>query len=270
MELENLRQQEPGSNDPFQGNRWFRIAVIALSALAVLGVLIFLLIFLGFCAPNRQTTANPTPKPPATAVVVVVTETAAVAASPTAAPATATLVLAPTSTQVVNAQPTTAAATATQAAAQPTSAPATPTNIVAPQTRAALATRTTDAAERPGPLGRLYVGALHYDPPNPVRNEPVNFSVTVLNLTGQEQNYPLCIEIFLPDKEKPLGTTDCNVVTVPTGASQVPVGFWIGTGIKQCIQLRARAVMKEQGGEARVPLTTQRGEELWTDFGVCP
>ena len=92
----------------------------------------------------------------------------------------------------------------------------------------------------------------------------------MLNRTGKEQNYPLCVEVYLPDKEKPLGTTDCNNVAIPTGVNQIPVGFWIGTGIKQCIELRARAVMKEQGGEARIPLTNLRGEQLWTNFGICP
>lgn len=266
MELENLRKQEPGGNDPFQGNRWFRIAIIVLGALAVIGVLIFLLIILGFCAPNRQASPPATPKPPATAVVIVETQ-----APPTAAPATATLVLAPTAseTTAANTQPTNAPPAATDTAAQPTVASATETNVAAQPTRGAIATQAADA-ERPGALGRLYIGALRYEPPNPVRNEPVNFFVTMLNRTGKEQNYPLCVEIYLPDKEKPLGTTDCNNVTIPVGANQIPVGFWIGTGIKQCIQLRARAVMREQGGEERIPLTNIQGEQLWTDFGVCP
>lgn len=269
MEIENLRKQEPGDNDPLQGNRWFRIAIIVLGALAVIGVLIFLLIILGFCAPNRETTPNPTARPPATAVVIVETQAPpTLMQEPTTAAPTATLVLGGPTTAPTNepaAQPTTAAP-ATDAAAQPTSAPAATTN--AQPTRAALATAV--AQERPGALGRLYIGALRYEPPYPVRNEPVNFYVTMLNRTGQEQNYPLCVEVYLPDKAKPLGTTDCNNVTIPNGASEVPVGFWIGTGIKQCIQMRARAVMKEQGGEARIPLTNLQGDELWTEFGVCP
>lgn len=276
MEIENLRKQEPGSNDPFQGNRWFRIAIIVLGALAVIGVLLFLLIILGFCAPNRIVTTNPTARPPATAVVIVETQAPPTPASQqvTAAPATATLVVggpttAPTSEPA--AQPTTAAPGATTAAAsdgaQPTTASPASEQPTA-SANASLLTRTP--AARPGPLGELYIGALRYDPPNPVRNDPVNFYVTMLNRTGKEQNYPLCVEIYLPDKAKPLGTTDCNNVTIPTGTSQVPVGFWIGTGIKQCVPFRARAVMREQGGEARIPLTDIRGDQLWTDFSVCP
>lgn len=257
MEIENLRKQEPEGGDPMQDNRWFRIAIIALGALAVIGVLIFLLIILGFCAPNRQTTPNPTALPPATAVVIVETQ-----APPTLVPqqATATLVLGGPTVAPTN-EP---AAPTTEATVQPTSA------LAAPPTQAAALRATNTPVERPGALGRLYVGALRYEPPYPVRNEPVNFYVTMLNRTGQEQNYPLCVEVYLPDKAKPLGTTDCNNVTIPNGASEVPVGFWIGTGIKQCISLRARAVMKEQGGEARVPLTNLQGAEVWTDFGVCP
>lgn len=276
MEIEKLRKQEPGNNDPFQGNRWFRIAIIVLGALAVIGVLLFLLIILGFCAPNRQTIPPATARPPATAVVIVETQAPPTAApqTVTAVPATATLVVGGPTTAPANqatAQPTTAApgvATATTGGEQPTTAS---TGGEQP-TQAAAATPllTRTPAPRPGPLGELYIGALRYDPPNPVRNEPVNFYVTMLNRTGKEQNYPLCIEIYLPDKARPLGTTDCNNVTIPTGAAEVPVGFWIGTGIKQCIQLRARAVMREQGGEARIPLTNTRGDELWTDFGVCP
>lgn len=263
MEIENLRKQDPGGNDPFQGNRWFRIAIIALGTLAVIGVLIFLLLILGFCAPNRQATPQSTAKPPATAVVIVETQ----APPPTVAPQpTATLVLgAPTVAPTNISAPATANALVTVAPAA-----ATATNAPAQPTRSAGVAATADSGERPGALGRLYVGALRYDPPNPVRNEPINFYVTMLNRTGQEQNYPLCVEVYLPDKEKPLGTTDCNNVAIPTGVNQIPVGFWIGTGIKQCIELRARAVMKEQGGEARIPLTNLRGEQLWTNFGICP
>lgn len=266
MEIENLRKQAPDGNDPLPGNRWFRIAIIILGALAVIGVLIFLLIILGFCAPNRQAVVNPTAPPPATAVVIIETQ-----APPTLAPATATLVISANSTTAAAdtpapVAPTVAPAATDNASTAPTlpaatgSAPAAPTRV-AP---------TADTGERPGALGRLYINALRYEPPYPVRNEPVNFYVTLLNRVGKEQNYPLCVEVYLPDKEKPLGTTDCNVVTIPTGVSEIPVGFWIGTGIKQCISLRARAVMREQGGEARIPLTNLRGNQVWTDFQICP
>jgi len=258
MEIENLRKQAPDGNDPLPGSRWFRIAIIILGALAVIGVLIFLLIILGFCAPNRQTAVNPTVPPPATAVVIIETQ-----APPTLAPATATLVISSNSTA---AAPTIAPAATDNATRAPT-LPAATDNASAPPTRAA---PTADTGERPGALGRLYITALRYEPSYPVRNEPVNFYITMLNRVGVEQNYPLCVEVYLPDKEKPLGTTDCNVVTIPTGVSEIPVGFWIGTGIKQCIPLRARAVMREQGGEARIPLTNLRGNQVWTDFQICP
>lgn len=277
MELENLRKQEPESGDPFRGNRMFRLAIIALGILAVVGVLIFLLLVLGFCAPNPQATTNPTPNAQPTAVVIVETQAppTVVAAQPTAVLATATLVMsAPTenATGAANAQPTAVSPTV---AAQPTSVPATAT---IPPTRAATVsggaktpTRAASGGEaNQGPFAGVYVAGLRYDPPRPVRNDPVNFYATIVNRTGKDQNYPLCAEVYLPDKAKPIGTTDCNMTTIVPGTSEIPIGFWIGTGIKQCIKFRARVVSREAGGEERLALTTDKGGELWTDFSVCP
>lgn len=272
MELENLREQKPESNDPFGGNRWFRIAVIALGALSVIGVLLFLLIFLGFCSPNRATPVNPTAQPPPTAVVIVETQAPpTVVAEPTTVSATATRVLEATVVAVetkVAEQPTAVLPT--------TAAPITPTlgitaTIAALPTRASTRPRPTiGPVLNVGPLAGMYVTGLRYEPSYPVRNNPVNFFATINNRTGKDQHYPLCAEIFVPDKPKPIGTTDCNLLTIPPGVSDIPIGFWIASGIKQCTQFRARVVMREQGGEERIPFVTEQGGEHWTDFGVCP
>jgi|GEM_PF-1461513 hypothetical protein len=275
MELENLRKQEPNSGDPFGGNRMFRIAIIVLGILAVVGVLIFLFIVLGFLGANRQVANNPTPAA-ATAVVIVETQAPPTAPEqPTAAPPTPTLVLnasTPSATTAANAQPTVILATPTAAVPQPTSASnsnAQPTQAGAASGSTRLPTAAGGGANQ-GPLAGLFVAALRYDPPRPVRNDPVNFYATFVNRTGKDQNYPVCAEVYLPDHKNPLGTTDCNLTTIVPGTAEVPVGFWIGTGIKQCIALRARVVMREKGGEERIPFTTVNGGELWTDFSVCP
>ncbi|MBI4674359.1 MAG: hypothetical protein HY741_22170 [Chloroflexi bacterium] len=275
MELEKLRAQEPESGDPFRGNRWFRIAIIALGVLAVIGVLVFLLLILGFCAPNRQA-ANPTPTIEATAVVIVVTQPPAtgVATEPTTASATATLVLAaPTLSATALAPATTVLPAATSPSTQPA---ATATSASAPPTQAGSTTSgrrlptPSITPPPPSPLTGLSIAGLRYEPPRPVRNDPVYFFATITNRTGQDQNYPVCADVFLPGRKNPLGTTDCNMVTMVPGTAEIPIGFWIGTGIKECIPLRARVVMREQGGELRIPFTTDKGAEFWIDLSVCP
>ena len=216
MELENLRQQKPEGSDPFGGNRWFRIAIIVLGALSVVGVLVFLLIFLGFCAPNRQA-ANATPQPSPTAVIISEPQASptAIAQQPTAAPSQPTAVM-PTATLVIS-PPTTAPTKA--AGSQATDAPATaataiPITVAATTqptvARATAANRipTIAAKIKQGPFAGLSVIKLRYAPDNPVRNDPVYFYATISNRTGKDQNYRMCAEIYLPGKEKPLGTTD--------------------------------------------------------------
>ncbi len=277
MELENLRAQQPEGGDPFRGNRWFRIAIIGLGALAVIGVLVFLLLILGFCSPNQV--ANLTPTIQATAVVLVATQPPAtnVAPQPTTAPATATLVVAapttsapaPSPTAVV--QATAALPTATVAASAATETTTNNATPVQGPTRnrpllTAIATRGGDM----GPLTGLFIAGLRYEPAQPVRNNPVTFYATVINRTAKDQNYPLCAEIFLPDGKKPIGTTNCDLRTIVPGRSEIPLGFWIPSGIKQCIPFRARAVLRESGGEKRLDFITENGAEQWIDFSVCP
>lgn len=270
MELENLRSQQPESGDPFRGNRWFRIAIIGLGALAVIGVLVFLLLILGFCNPNQA--ANLTPTPQATAVVIVATQPPATSAAPqpTAAPATATLVVAaptdsasPTSIAQATAVPPTA--TATTATASTNATPA-----QGPTPNRPLLTAIAKRGGDMGPLSGLYIAGLRYDPARPAPKDPVTFYATVVNRTGKDQNYPLCAEIFLSDGKKPIGTTNCDLRTIAPGRSEIPLGFWIPSGIKQCVPFRARAVLRESGGETRLDFITENGGEHWIDFSVCP
>jgi hypothetical protein len=51
----------------------------------------------------------------------------------------------------------------------------------------------------------------------------------------------------------------------------VLAGSWIASGIKECIPVRARAILREEGeGEVRWVFTTPSGAELWSNFQVCP
>jgi hypothetical protein len=122
-----------------------------------------------------------------------------------------------------------------------------------------------------GPLTGLYVTALRFDPTFPVKNTPIAFFATLVNTTGKAQHYPVCAEIFRPGEKKSFGISNCENMTLVPGTAEVFIGSWVATGIKECIPVRARVVLREQGQEdVRFVFTTTNGGELWTDFNMCP
>lgn len=118
-----------------------------------------------------------------------------------------------------------------------------------------------------GPLTGLYIAGLRFEPDHPVTNDGIKFYATLVNRSGKEQNYPVCAEIFHPDQPKRFGNTNCDTVTIPTGTNEVFIGQWVVTGVKECIPVRARVILQEQGG---LVFTTVNGGAFWTDFTVCP
>jgi hypothetical protein len=174
----------------------------------------------------------------------------------------------PAATEANVTNPTTVPTEApTSAAANPTAA--TSGNAAQP-TAAASNNKPAPSVDR-GPLTGLYVAGLRYEPAYPIRNDPVMFYATLINQTGKDQNYPVCAEIFRPGAGKSFGITNCDTVTIVPGTSQVFIGSWIATGIKECIPVRARAVLHEHDTDnVRLVFTTTKGGELWTDFNVCP
>lgn len=282
MEINSGGTETDGGNS-VQGNRTYRILAVALGVLVLLGALCLGLVILGVVPLGRQAAAratatlvsvgtSSTPALTATSPSAVQPSTAVVPSSTVAVPPSATSL--PTSTSIAIVTPSaTTRATETQlpppaTAGIPTITPAS-AKPVAGVTRAP--TTNTGSGAANGPLPGLAVSNLRYDPAYPQRNDPIVFYATVSNRTGKDQNYPLCAEIYdLPQRKNPLGTTNCDVVTIPPGTNEVMIGRWTATGIKQCIPLRARVIYREQGGEMRQPVTQANGNEVWVDLGVCP
>ncbi len=220
-----------------------------------------------FVAACRGPAPTSTPVPPTANVPT------ALPPAPTAPPLTAAPTDVPPPTAVLpsaTAVPPTNAPAAT--AVVPTTAPTSSSGVatpIKPPTRAA--SNLPPANVDRGPLTGLYISALRFEPGYPRRNDPIKFYATLINNSGKEQYYPVCAEIFRPDAKKSFGITNCDNLTIAIGTSEVFIGSWIATGIKECIPARARAVLREQGeGEVRLVFTTLNGGELWKDFQVCP
>lgn len=165
---------------------------------------------------------------------------------------------------------TNAPAATTTATTAATNAPANPTAANPPSAQATNPPAPVATVDR-GPLTGLYVTGLRFEPSFPRTNDPITFYATLVNQTGKEQHYPVCAEIFRPAAAKSFGISNCSNLTIVPGTSEVLAGMWIGSGIKECIPVRARAVLREEGeGEVRQVFTTTNGGELWVDFNVCP
>lgn len=215
------------------------------------------------------------PSPTSTPVPPTVQVPTALPPAPTAPPLTeAPTAVLPTQAPADTATPPPAAVTATTAAPAPTN---TATRSVVRNTVSATRSPSGNPTVPPappaqtGPLQGLYVSAIRYDPTYPRNQEPLTFYVTIVNRGEREQNYPICVEIFRPGENKSFGISNCDTVNIPVGTHEVLAGKWTGTGIKECIPLRARAVLHEPDTDnVRLPLITLTGGELWRDFDICP
>lgn len=232
------------------------IARRTLLAILLLGSVLF-----GAACRNANPTATPAPP---TAILPTPLAPAPTAPALTDAPTA----IVPTAVLPTQAPPPAATETSSPSAPIPTITPA-EGNVVPPGNPPSN-NAVVPTVDR-GPLTGLYVAGLRYEPSEPRNNDQVKFFVTLINRTGRAQYYPVCVEIFRPGAKKSFGITNCDTLTIPAGTGQVFAGTWIGSGIKECIRVRARAVLREQGeGEVRWVFTTTNGGELWTDFNVCP
>jgi hypothetical protein len=122
-----------------------------------------------------------------------------------------------------------------------------------------------------GALAGLVLGSLRFDPTYPQTNVPLAFYATIDNQTGRDQHYAVCVEVFRQGETDRLGESNCDVSTIVPGTSEVLAGVWTGSGIKECLPFRARAVIQQPGeAETRQVFTTAEGSELSVDFNVCP
>lgn len=237
-----------------------------LFALAMFGIILLVVACGGdtpTSTPVPPTVNVPTPLPPAPTAPPLTAVPTDVPPTNTPLP-TATVVVPPTEAA------TEAATTAATAAATNTTAASSGTAATRVATRTVAGSQPTPNVDR-GALNGLYVSNLRFEPSFPVNNDPVMFYATIINQTGKDQHYPVCVEIYRPDAAKPFGTSSCDVSTIVPNSSEVFAGYWTGTGIKECIPVRARPILREEGeGEARLVFTTLNGGELWIDFSVCP
>ena len=241
----------------------------ALFALVLFGIVLLVVACGGdtpTSTPVPPTVNVPTPLPPAPTAPPLTEVPTAVLPTNTPLP-TATAVVPPTEA-ATEAATLAATAAATAAATNTTASSAVAATSVA--TRSIPASQPTSNIDR-GALNGLYVSNLRFEPDYPVNNDPVRFYATIINQTGKDQHYPVCVEIYRPDAPKPFGTSSCDVSTIVPNTSEVLAGYWTGSGIKECIPVRARPILKEEGeGEARLVFTTLNSGEVWVDFSVCP
>ncbi len=255
-----------------------RFAPRSLFVLSVLGLILMVVA----CGGNNPTS---TPVPPT------INLPTALPPAPTAPPLTeAPTAVVPTTVPAADtATPPAAPATATTAAPEPTNTTASVTvNTTVPTRRPATVSsgsssggntksggNTNSGGGTPppqqGPLQGLYVAGIRYDPTFPRNQDPLTFYVTVVNRNSREQNYPICVEVFRPGEAKSFGISNCDFVNLPVGTHEVMAGTWTASGIKECVPIRARAVLHELDTDnVRLPLVTLTGGELWKDFQVCP
>lgn len=220
----------------------------------------FALVLVLFGAACRNNAPTATPAPPTEVVPT------ALPPAPTAPPLTD----APTAVLPTQIPPPAATAVV------PTNPLPAPTNTTASGGAAPPGNPTRAASNQPvvenrGLLAGLYLASLRFEPSYPQRNEPVKFFATLINRTGKEQHYPVCAEVYRPGEPKAFGISNCDIVTIAPGTSEVLAGQWTATGIKECIPVRARAVLKDlEADNVFLPFTTLGGAIVWTDFNMCP
>lgn len=125
------------------------------------------------------------------------------------------------------------------------------------------------AANAVRPRGGVYITRLRMDPATPRNKELVNFFATFINTTGKDSNATWCVEVYRPGEKKSFGITRCDLKTIPPGTSEQVTTGWEIAGIRQCIPVRARAVLRDEL-DVRTPYVQPNGSALWLDFSACP
>lgn len=224
---------------------------------------------LGLAACGGNPTPSPTPSVALTALPTFLPP--APTAPPLTAVPTAVLPTAVLPTEPPAPIPVTATSAPASASGAATKIP-TALNSGAPKPTSAPAASGSPATLVPeGPLTGLTVHALRFEPSYPQKLEPISFYATIENRTGKEQYYPICVEIFRPGEAKSFGISDCRTLTIVPGTAEIFAGTWTASGIKECIPVRARAILREADqDDVRLVLPPASGGELWSDFNVCP
>lgn len=117
--------------------------------------------------------------------------------------------------------------------------------------------------------GGIYITRLRLDPPTPHNKENVTFYASFTNTTGRDVNTAWCVEIFRPRESKSFGITKCDLKIVPKGLSEQAALSWQIAGIRDCIPLLARAVVRGPD-DARTPFVLPNGKAYWVNFTACP
>jgi hypothetical protein len=165
-----------------------------------------------------------------------------------------------------------------------TPAAPTPVVIIVTATPAATATTGTRAPTRPRPtatpvvtgtpspegMPKVYVTALTVDPPTPKASVPGTFTVTFQNVSGEDQGYNWCVEIWDAENvKKPFGLTTCKNSTMPVGITHLTSTGWLVKGLGECTPYRARAVARDPD-DNRSNFVQPDGTIFWLNFSVCP
>jgi hypothetical protein len=128
------------------------------------------------------------------------------------------------------------------------------------------------SAPTPNPLaqarGTVFITRLRLAPEVPHNKEDVTF-FAVFDNTGKSEQTPWCVEVFRPGERKSFGITRCNVKPIPNAVSEQATSGWQIAGIRECVPLLARAVIRDEE-DNRTPFHQPNGQDLWLNFTACP
>lgn len=222
--------------------------------------------------PSVQATANVV-VPTVTAAqteLVVATLLPTVAATESGGPTAATTI--PTLEPVQTAAPTPTVATPIPVTvARPTSQP---TASIPTITRQPTATPTSAPTNTPEPNfpPNVYVTNIVTNPSAPLRNQPIGFTATFLNTTGETRGFNWLIQIYDPNKaggNKRFGESNILGINVPPGTNEFSVTYPGVKGPGGCISLYAQAEWVNDEG-FRTPFSNTDGSVKQLNFDVCP
>lgn len=220
------------------------------------------------------------------------TLTATVTHSPTAMPTAM-----PSATMTATAMPTAAPSATMTATALPTTTPAPPTltpTFSPTATRTALptftpsptptptdsptATSTSTPTRRPNTrtptpptpvlAPGIYLTALDIEPLNPLRNQQIHFSATLLNTHTTPQPYRLRFQMYAAETRKRYSDTALQEKRLAVGENKIIAEPWTyDSPLSGC--LRFYLQLEYQTDAARVPFRDATGNVVARDFSVC-
>lgn len=115
----------------------------------------------------------------------------------------------------------------------------------------------------------VYVTGMSVSPAQPHRKQPVGFSVTFLNNTGEAQSYRWVVQILDANSLRGFGESALLSITVPPGTSTFTNSYPGVRGPGGCISLVAQP-QYQVDVNARIAFTTPDGSAAGVPFQVCP